>query len=73
MRIEYKGDVYLSGREAAKFFEISITTFFNVYAPHLALHEVPGYKNKYFKMRDLERYDGPRTVSRKRKLKKQAE
>jgi hypothetical protein len=69
MRIAYKGDIFLSGREAARFFEVSVTTFFNVYAPHLSQHEVPGYKNRYFRMFDLERYEGPRTISRRRKLK----
>ena len=62
MTLRYQGEVYLTGREAAKFFQVSHTTFYERYAPSLAKHEIPGYDREYYKKSELENYQGPQVV-----------
>lgn len=60
MRIQYQGDIYVSGREAAKWFKVSHTWFSQVYTKHLKTYPIPGYGREYYKLSDFEQYNGPR-------------
>jgi hypothetical protein len=75
LKITYQGEEYVSGREAARMLDVKPATFRTKCYPYLKgkgqIYRIPGYSWEYFKKTEIEKYDGPLVVSRRRR--KQAE
>jgi hypothetical protein len=51
--IEYDGEQYVLGKEAAVFLKTSRPTFYQNVWPHLVGYQLPGRKRTYYKLIDL--------------------